>query len=106
MEPRTLEALQSSIAKWDAIAAGTGVDQAADNCALCKIFQGASVDVDGASVWRECAGCPVMERTGKQECEGSPYYEFRALAKRGDGFEWTADTEEARAAAGAMRDGG
>lgn len=73
MDAKTLEALRGSIEKWEKIAAGTGLDMANTNCPLCQLFR-SDVYSDTA-----CHGCPVMERTGHQVCDKSPYKEFAAL---------------------------
>lgn len=65
MDERTLTALQGSIAKWEAIAAGTGKDDGTANCPLCEEFYG-----------DDCVECPVKERTGQRACAGSPYDEW------------------------------
>jgi hypothetical protein len=69
MDERTLEALKGSIAKWEAIVAGTGLDGASDNCPLCHIFH-----PDFSNV--ECDGCPVYERTDNRYCGNTPYVEW------------------------------
>lgn len=69
MSPEVLEALRGSINKWEAIVAGTGRDNGSRNCPLCQMF------VKGRSFNGECVGCPVMVRTGKLGCHGSPYYD-------------------------------
>lgn len=63
MNAETLEALQGSIAKWEAIVAGTGEDLLCKNCTLCQAFYG-------------CEGCPVMEATGQADCQESPWVEW------------------------------
>jgi len=65
MPARTLRALKGSIAKWEAIVAGTGEDLGVKNCPLCQEFP----DID-------CTGCPVRERTGQPFCGGSPYQQW------------------------------
>lgn len=67
MDERTLTALKGSIAKWEAIVAGTGEDLGSDNCPLCAEF--AEVDDD----YSACQGCPVYERTKRRGCGGTPY---------------------------------
>lgn len=63
MKEQVLKALQSSIRKWDRIAAGQTYSDGPDNCPLCKIFY-----------WpKDCEGCPVKEQTGRSCCIGSPY---------------------------------
>jgi|SRR6185437_1058006 len=62
MNDRTKIALEGSIAKWQAIVAGTGTDRGVMNCPLCQEF------------WKAgCNGCPVAERTGRSFCSGTPY---------------------------------
>lgn len=68
MNIHTLTALQGSIAKWQAIVDGTGVDLMAENCPLCKAFQD---EPDGRG--EGCNGCPVSAATGQDGCGGSPY---------------------------------
>lgn len=65
MNANTLEALKGSIAKWEAIVAGTGIDEGDKNCPLCQAFA-------------NCDGCPVAEMTEQYACEGTPYYKFRS----------------------------
>lgn len=72
MNKDTLEALKGSIAKWEGIVSNTAVDMGPWNCDLCQKFlypQG-------------CVGCPVLEKTGKTGCNGSPYEEFFETLKR------------------------
>lgn len=72
MEPKTLEALRESIAHWDRLASGNrkpGEMTGVDHCALCALFWTWDKKVDKPS----CVGCPVMARTGKKFCTGSPY---------------------------------
>lgn len=63
----TQEALEGSIAKWEAIVAGTGVDYGDMNCPLCVM---ADERGDG------CNCCPVCQKTGSEGCAGSPYWSF------------------------------
>jgi hypothetical protein len=72
MNAKTLTALRGSIAKWEAIVAGTGKDLGAANCPLCKMF----FYWDGEEMVGNCEGCPVMEKTGQIRCAGSPYDEI------------------------------
>lgn len=62
MNAKTLKALKGSIAKWEAIVAGTGVDDGSDNCPLCELFYD-----------NGCVGCPVAIKTRKDECIDTPY---------------------------------
>ena len=71
MDKRTRTALEGSIAKWEAIVAGTGTDEGTENCPLCQLF------FDKRDPMGDyCEGCPVKERTGQTCCEGSPYQEW------------------------------
>lgn len=67
MNSKTLRALKGSIEKWKAIAAGTGVDHATDNCPLCAVFH---VRCYGDAC---CVGCPVREHTDKMYCMDTPF---------------------------------
>jgi hypothetical protein len=75
MDAKTLEALKGSIAKWEAIVAGTGVDQGCDNCPLCLAFPG------GDCTNPEGGKCPVAVSTGKNDCYGTPFYDFCKAAE-------------------------
>lgn len=66
MDARAAEALEGSIAKWRAIAEGTGVDNACLNCPLCNMFL-----MNPDKLY--CGGCPVMLRTGRSGCSATPY---------------------------------
>lgn len=72
MDPKTLEALHGSIAKWEAIVAGTGKDHGCENCPLCILFDEP-----------DCGDCPVKQRTGRPFCEGSPYAVYGAYGTAG-----------------------
>ncbi len=72
MNKETLTALDGAIEKWGGVAEGKVQDKGADNCPLCELF------FDYC-----CVGCPVMERTGKDGCRGTPYYKFTDLAPTG-----------------------
>lgn len=67
MDERTLTALQGSIAKWEAVADGSGVDHGDANCPLCQVFN------DGKHC---CDGCPVKQETGRGGCEDTPFDEW------------------------------
>src|SRR5580693_5421953 len=73
MDKHTLKALKGSIAKWEAIVAGTGEDLGPDNCPLCQMF------LDKDRVSGVCEGCPVKESTKKSNCQGTPYEKFESL---------------------------
>ena len=42
-----------------------------DNCALCEVHE-------------SCHSCPVYKRTGRENCSGTPYWEFRVAWRRYD----------------------
>ena len=72
MNAKTLEALLGSIAKWQAIIAGTAEDYGRTNCPLCQMF------------WEnDCDGCPVKKKTGLEDCDGSPYEKIDKAYKCG-----------------------
>lgn len=79
MNKRTLKALQGSIAKWQAIVDGTGVDKGIKNCPLCLLFNN-----DDTFIAHVCVGCPVMERTGKRFCRDTPHEKWVANCKPSD----------------------
>lgn len=66
MNTEARKALEGSIAKWERIVNGTGVDKGHENCPLCREFYG-----------HGCRGCPVQEHTGRMECGGTPYVAWR-----------------------------
>lgn len=71
MDAETLTALQGSIAKWEAIVVGTGIDEGAYNCPLCVKFNGfwfPEVGYRGS-----CGQCPVKLSTKQEGCAGTPY---------------------------------
>ena len=78
MNDDTLKALQGSIAKWEAIVAGTEADKGYLNCALCKRFGDSCARDDGGG-----EKCPVMIETGMDSCTGSPYDAWA------DAFSWS-----------------
>ena len=57
-----IKLIQESIAKWEAIRDGKGVDQGHYNCPLCHEYY-----------YRRCAGCPIQEHTGEMYCIDTPY---------------------------------
>jgi hypothetical protein len=86
MPAETLEALRGSIAKWEAIVEGHGLEHGPDDCPLCQLFH-FSYRKDGQ---RTCVGCPVMHRTGNSLCAGSPYDDYSAAEEEDE------DDSEAR----------
>lgn len=93
MDERTLTALQGSIAKWEAIVAGTGKDDGPLNCPLCLTFH-PDYRTDGAP---GCAGCPVTI-AGYRGCSNDEYAAF-CEAEEELGFEVPHAGERMHAAA-------
>lgn len=54
-------AIKASIKKWDLIAQGVH-SQNEGTCALCDLYQ-----------MPTCRLCPIFEKTGKTQCQGTPY---------------------------------
>lgn len=71
-DKETLEALDGSIAKWEAIVNGTGGDIGPENCPLCQLF-----------FYQEqtCLGCPVRDSTDFTQCLGTPYMNWTRVHK-------------------------
>lgn len=84
MTPETLTALQGSIAKWEAIVAGKGVDDGGDNCPLCKLF----IEND------HCAGCPIASHSGAAGCCNTPYDQWYRLHRPFNSVPLKAETPE------------
>lgn len=85
MNKTTLKALKGSIAKWQKIVDGTGIDEGTKNCPLCKMFlHREMIDDRGYIVDDMCGGCPVAIATDYSAiCFGSPYGDYaRTKTKR------------------------
>jgi hypothetical protein len=79
MKDETKRALLGSIKKWEDIVAGTGKNLGSSNCPLCQRFGDFDPDNPDLCVRvgeREIEPCPVSAKTGKGDCEGSPYYAY------------------------------
>lgn len=81
MTPETLAALRGSIAKWEAIVAGTGSDKGSTNCPLCVLFYDVADPDDDEHGLENCSGCPVRIETGDDNCGGSPYKSWSRLLR-------------------------
>lgn len=71
MNEKTLKALKASIRHWERMAKGRpirGEEPSGEYCALCKLFPASAYD-------HGCGPCPVMQRTGKCGCKGTPFFE-------------------------------
>lgn len=77
MNNETKAALEKSITKWQAIVDGTGVDEGAENCALCLMFYA-----------KACRGCPVSERSREAFCAGTPYAAWSRATRDDPNDEW------------------
>ena len=88
MDDKTLTALKGSIAKWDAIADGTGADKGSQNCPLCVLFLGD--DEEG-----KCEGCPVFEKTKYAMCGLTPYGDWWGAYRRETGKGPTSESDGA-----------
>lgn len=85
MDEQTLDALKGSIAKWEAIVAGTGEDLGAENCPLCALFLRNSKDRSN-----DCKRCPVKIKTGLRYCKNTPYIKYFASGSKTDAkLNWT-----------------
>ena len=89
MNKKTLAALKASIQHWKENEAAESSDDVSvwgDYCALCQLFV-----VKNES----CDGCPVAKRTGKEQCDGSPWGAARDEFKK---WRWAylVDLQEAR----------
>ena len=72
-------ALNESILKWEWLVKqleGGKLEKVPwsdyDSCAPCAIYLDTS---ELEEKW--CIGCPVMQKTGKSQCENSPYYKYQ-----------------------------
>ncbi len=74
MTARTLQALKGSIEKWERIVAGTGGDRGYRNCPLCALFLRYSEPT--------CEGCPVAAKSGRPNCEKTPYIAWHESGDR------------------------
>jgi hypothetical protein len=72
MNKKTAKALEKSIAHWRRMHDAESPEDLGkespygDYCALCDLFSG-----------KDCEGCPVAIKTGKTECDGSPWANAR-----------------------------
>lgn len=99
MDNETLKALRGSIAKWEAIVAGTETDKGAENCPLCQMFSPTYERLPD-----RCAGCPVRDETGIRGCVGSPYDTYSDLSDELNPESSDADRAAVKAAAQAELD--
>lgn len=68
MNAATLKALKESIAHWKRMRAKPSIIERpiSDDCPLCRLFF-------KDELLTHCAGCPVMDKTDKSGCVGTPY---------------------------------
>lgn len=65
MDDITKEALEASIKHWEEnaeVRSPSSANLGIRSCALCKLFY-----------CRDCAGCPVAQKTNQRLCYGSPH---------------------------------
>ena len=93
LRSRQIEALHESILHWERMQSGDlkfkGEAPIQSHCACCIAFR-----VDSRPKPPVCLGCPVMEDTRQDFCEGSPY---EAAAEAWD--DYGADSSEFQVAA-------
>ena len=68
MDAKTSNMLEDSIKAWEKIVIGEKPVHDSDGCPLCRKF------LRNHNGMFRCDGCPVKKRTGKDWCQGSPYY--------------------------------
>lgn len=76
MNPATAQALEQSIEKWKARAAGELSDASSTDCPLCHLFH--SIYNPGNS----CRGCPVYISTGEVNCGCTPFENYATAYSR------------------------
>lgn len=87
MTAKTLTALKASIAHHESNLAAEMPGEVAlnrRNCALCRKFNRLSMSDSEA-----CTGCPVADKTGKQFCDGTPFYDLESAY-----YEWKHDPKK------------
>ena len=99
MNRKTLKALESSVQKWEDIAAGTGEDRGPTNCALCQRFFYGTLDCRTGN-----EKCPVYRETGRTGCRNSPYVDWCFCQPARPGLDKVADTPKGKRLARAERD--
>lgn len=67
MKKKNVELLKGSIEKWLEIKRSTKVfERGAYDCSLCQEYQNSG-----------CSGCLIKERTGQNNCFGTPFHVWR-----------------------------
>lgn len=86
------EAMDLAVNKWVQIVnwleRGIGFkdEGGTDTCMFCRMFY-----------IRRCDGCPIYDRTGRSQCEGTPYGDFAHLLEQINGGEFEKGKERERA---------
>jgi len=75
MSKRLLDSLTLSIEYWKKTALNEGVRY--EHCPLCVTVDHMN---DNAEDVDDCFGCPVRMYSGRSQCHGTPYYEWRKLS--------------------------
>lgn len=67
MKKKNVELIKSAAGKWLEIKRSVkAIDRGALDCSLCQEYQDSG-----------CKGCPVMGRTGRNNCDGTPFHIWR-----------------------------
>jgi hypothetical protein len=77
MDERSLKALKDAIELWERIESRE-LNEGDFNCPLCETFC-----VHGPTGY-SCTNCPIRKKTGRENCEGTPYWSYRNDAEDRD----------------------
>lgn len=83
MNVETLAALKGSIRKWECIRDQKVNDWGVNNCPLCQLFNNNN---DDKCEQIDCVGCPVYEKTKKEDCGDTPYKKFTQWLYKSEGI--------------------
>jgi len=61
-----LTAIKGSIEKWDKVSKRKTCGTTRANCPLCSLYFAEN----------SCKGCPIYEKTGQEDCRGTPFKEY------------------------------
>lgn len=71
LKQTTIKALRQSIRKWALISVGLGVDDCADNCSLCQLYNYHCAYPNAGSFFFRY--CPVWDKVGERSCRDTPW---------------------------------
>lgn len=74
--------LEESIEHWTRLANGVSADDEgihSNHCALCSLYYNKADPNDKNSLTNQCHGCPVKAKTGKSECQDTPWHIVSAI---------------------------